>query len=348
MDRRTLVFVVVVALCIAGAGGYTMHLLRKAKTEAAAAAPIDFVKLDALPPSGTAGVRPFMLFRSTALGDSYGHVGLAYVDALQGQRYLSPLQCDRVHYASGTGVCLVAKRGAITTYEALLFDDKFATRKTFALAGPPSRARVSPDGRMAAFTVFVNGHGYSNPGFTTRTSVVDATGGTMLIEDLEALPVMRDGALFKAADFNFWGVTFARDGRRFFATLGTGGKTFLVEGDLTTRQLRVIQNDVECPSLSPDDTRVAFKRRQAADAQGRFIWRLNVLELASGKVTALQNESRNVDDQVEWLDSRSILYGMTKDGQQSSAELDVWAIAADGASAPRPLLPFAFSPAVTR
>ena len=40
----------------------------------------------------------------------------------------------------------------------------------------------------------------------------------------------------RRADFNFWGVTFARDGNRFYATLGTGGKTYLVEGDVAARQ----------------------------------------------------------------------------------------------------------------
>jgi hypothetical protein len=32
-------------------------------------------------------------------------------------------------------------------------------------------------------------------------------------------------------DINFWGVTFARAPGRFYATLGTKGHTYLVEGD---------------------------------------------------------------------------------------------------------------------
>jgi len=73
-----------------------------------------------------------------------------------------------------------------------------------------------------------------------------------------------------------------------------------------------------------------------------------VLDLASGKVTVLASETRSVDDQVEWNGDDEILYSMPLDSQQSAAETDVWAIAADGSKPSRLLLPFAFSPAVVR
>ena len=73
-----------------------------------------------------------------------------------------------------------------------------------------------------------------------------------------------------------------------------------------------------------------------------------MLDLATARVTVLAREMRNVDDQVEWNGNGEILYAMPLDSQQSSAETDVWAIAADGTSAARRLLPFAFSPAVVR
>ena len=57
----------------------------------------------------------------------------------------------------------------------------------------------------------------------------------------------------------------------------------------------MIAEDVECPSLSPDETRVAFKRRQGDN------WRLHVLDLDTGREYPLA-ETRSVDDQVEWLD----------------------------------------------
>jgi hypothetical protein len=289
-----------------------------------------------------------LLFRSTALGDSYGRVSMVNLNVLDGPRSVSSLACDRVHFSAGVGSCLEAVRSGIATYRAHVFDEKFKVRHTLALAGPPSRTRVSPDGRLAAFTVFVSGHSYSSPGFTTRTSIVDTQSGRPVVEDLEALPVLKGGTPFKAADFNFWGVTFARNANRFYATLGSGGKVYLVEGDLAQRHMRVVHDDAECPSLSPDDTQVAFKRRAAMDAAGRRIWRLVVLDLASRKETLLDAETRNVDDQVEWLNNREILYAMPKTDQQSTAGTDIWAITADASAPPRLLLPFAFSPAVLR
>ena len=345
MRPRALAFALVVVACLAGIAGYARHAVHQADAASATAAPLAYAALAAVPDSSG---RPVVMFRSTALGDSYGHVTLARLDDPARPREVAPIACDRVHYAAGAGVCLVAERGAVTVYRAVLFDDHFAIRKKLDLAGPPSRARVSPDGSKAAFTVFINGHAYSNPGFTTRTSIVDATSGASLVDDLEAWPVTRDGVPFKATDFNFWGVTFAHDGPRFYATLGSGGKTWLVEGDLAKHQMRVVADDVECPSLSPDGKRIAFKRREAAGASGRFLWHVAVLDLASGKVTVLASEGRSVDDQVEWNGDDEILYGMPLDSQQSAAETDVWAIAADGGTPPRRLLPFAFSPAVVR
>lgn len=347
--QRALAFGLVVLACVGAGGGYVWHLVRQSGAAASAAAPVNFTPLEALPGAGSAPPhRGFMLFRSTALGESYGRVALVDLDAPDDTRRVARMACDRVHYAAGRGVCLEAQRGALTAYTAHVFDDRFTVLRSYPLAGPPSRTRVSPDGRLAAFTVFVNGHGYSAPGFTTRTSIVDTIGGGVLVEDLEAWPVEREGQVFKATDFNFWGVTFARDGRRFFATLGTGGKTFLLEGDLATRRLRVIHDDVECPSLSPDETRIAFKHREAGAAAGRFLWRLHVLELATSKVTALEAETRNVDDQVEWLDAARLLYALPQSGALSSAGTDVWSIAADGAGSPKLYLPFGFSPAISR
>jgi hypothetical protein len=99
------------------------------------------------------------------------------------------------------------------------------------LTGAPSRTRLSPDGRRAAFTVFDEGHSYADGVFSTRTTIVDAIGGTA-IGELESWAVTRDGAPFRNRDFNFWGVTFAPDGNTFYATLRTRGSAYLIEGDV--------------------------------------------------------------------------------------------------------------------
>ena len=380
MRPRVLAFALVVIACAAGIAGYARHAMQAQDAPApatAASASLGAPVAASLPVASAASAvrsapatapappaasamargavaraasapRASMLVRSTALGDTYGHVVRAWLDDPEGPREVASLACDRVHFAAGSGICLTADRGALTVYRAVLFDAHFAPRRTIPLAGPPSRARVSPDGRKAAFTVFINGHAYSAPSFTTRTTIVDAIGGDSVVDDLESWPVTRDGVAFKAADFNFWGVTFTPDGRRFYATLGSGGKTWLVEGAFASRQLRVIADDVECPSLSPDGRRIGFKRRDTDNPGGRFTWHVAVLDLASGQVRVLPGESRSVDDQVEWNGNDELLYAMPLDSQQSSAETDVWAIAADGRTPARRLARFAFSPAVSR
>ena len=105
--------------------------------------------------------QPHLIFRSMAPGNTYGRVGLVPLDDPASPRAMTALNCERVDFAGGHGICLQADRGAITTYDAVLFDERFRELATFPLAGAPSRARVSPDGRVAAYTVFVTGHSYA-------------------------------------------------------------------------------------------------------------------------------------------------------------------------------------------
>jgi hypothetical protein len=246
-----------------------------------------------------------------------------------------------VHFAGDRGVCLVAERGLTTTYRAVTVGPDFKAVHQLPLPGIPSRVRVSPSGHFAGITVFVSGDSYAAGNFSTRALVLDTTSGEVL-GDLEQYAVTREGAAFKAIDFNFWGITFADD-RRFYATLQTGGRRYLVEGDVTTRTAKVVGEDVECPALSPDATRLAYKKREIVD--GRLVWRVAVRELATGQITVL-SETRSVDDQPEWLDDRRVLYGLPTESRPGSAA--VWVAAADGSGQPTLFLDSAWSPAVVR
>jgi Tol biopolymer transport system component len=117
-----------------------------------------------------------------------------------------------------------------------------------------------------------------------------------------------------------------------------------VRGSLARKRLDSIRTDVECPSLSPDGTRIAFKKHGNL-APGH--WRLAVYDLRTGVETELA-ETRSVDDQAEWLDDRTVLYGLPRDGTTGAATSDIWATPADGTRAPRVLVPDAWSPAVVR
>jgi Tol biopolymer transport system component len=124
-------------------------------------------------------------------------------------------------------------------------------------------------------------------------------------------------------------VTFAADPNRFYATLGTGGDHYLVEGNLRRRTMRVLRDGVECPSLSPDGSRIAFKSRI-----GDNRWRLHVLDLATLADHAVA-ESRSIDDQVEWLDDETLTY---------SDERNVYTVPADGGGSAQLLVRDATSP----
>jgi hypothetical protein len=281
------------------------------------------------------------MVRSLIADQTHGRIGLVPLAAPEGPRVIAPFDCERVYFAAGLGVCLtVGAEGMRTTYAAEVFDAEFQSRGRVALTGVPSRVRLSPDGRRAGITVFEQGHSYAEHGYATRTTLLD-TANAQVIGDLESFAVTRDSRPFREVDFNFWGVTFTQDGNRFYATLSSGGVKYLVEGDVDARTARVIAPDVECPSLSPDNTRIAYKQA-VTDARG-VGWTLHVMELATLADTTLAAERRSVDDQVEWLDNQHVMYHLP-----SSGGADVWVMPADGRTPPRILVPLAYSPAVVR
>ena len=248
-----------------------------------------------------------------------------------GRRQLGRLSCERVAFAGGSGICLTKARSLPTpTYEARLFDANQNVTGKISVAGTPSRAQVSPDGRYAVSTTFVGGDGYTTPGaFSTRTRVYDVAAGKSLGE-LEDYKVTLDGKTIHKVDFNFWGVTFTGQGAQFYATLGTGSHHYLIKGDALAKTATVIRDGVECPSLSPDGTRIGFKARVGKP----FKWRFHVLDLKTGKETALQ-ETRSVDDQIAWLDNQRLAYGVGE---------EVMEVPADGSAAPRLMLASATNP----
>ncbi len=343
---RWFAFAVVVLACVAAAAAYAWWAAGRRATVPTLATPARTEQ----PMTSLPSTAPYMLLRVTGLGASQGRLAFEPLpmpaDASRHRRGVSTQNCDRVHAAAGRVICLESRRGVVTTYHAHLLDRDLRTTASFDLAGAPSRTRMSADGTLAATTVFVSGHSYSAPGFSTRTSIIDVAGARMLVPDLEAFAVIKDGQPFKAVDFNFWGITFKPGSTGFYATLQTAGKPYLVEGDIAARRLTVIAPDVECPSLSPDGARVAFKRRVEPSPQGRVVWRIVVRELHGGHETVLARETRSVDDQVEWIDNRTLAYALPD--ETAPAATHIWALAADGDSPPRLLAPLALSPAVVR
>jgi hypothetical protein len=277
-----------------------------------------------------------------APGPTYGHLAFAALEA-GATRVVTGLSCNRIHFSDRTGLCL-AIASAPAGFRGYLLDEGVRVTRTIELPGMPSRTRVSRNGELAAYTVFVAGDSYLASGLSTRTRLVDARSAAT-IADLEAFAATRDGEPFRAVDFNYWGVTFTRDARRFYATLGTGGRILLVEGDVAGRTLRVIAEDIECPSLSPDETHIAFKKRFGSGFDAW--WQPAVVDLATMTVRLLP-EPKHIDDQIEWLDDAHILYAVGHSTSATVRRADVWKLAIDGASPPVVFLNNAESPAVVR
>ncbi|MET7683542.1 TolB-like translocation protein [Streptomyces sp. NPDC005423] len=256
-----------------------------------------------------------------------------------GGRTASDLKCARFYAAAGTGVCLQSVPGVLRqSNRALLLDSDLRTVRTFPLAGTPSRARVSPSGRFVAWTVFVSGESYSSAFFSTRTSVLD-TRTMRLTPSVETFSINLAGEPYHASDVNFWGVTFAADDDTFYATLNTADRTYLVRGSLSRRSVTTLVQNVECPSLSPDGTRIAFKKRILSRTD---LWHEYVLDLSTLRETPLA-ERRSVDDQATWLDNRTVAYALPTNGKVGGS--DLWSVPADGTGTPRLLIADASSPA---
>jgi len=331
---------VVIAVAMTGVAGSAIAraMLQSAPTSDAAA---NNLTGSTSIPAGAADVatlakQPHVMFRSVELPQSgdFGKVALAPLDSAAAARQVTPLRCARLHFAAGQGLCLEMSAEDVRQIKLRTFGADLAPRWAKELGGLPSRARVSPDGRYGAITIFVTGHSYSDAAMSTQTLIIDMA-ADQVVGDLEQFEVTRDGALQTSPDSNFWGVTFARDANRFYATLSSGGKTWLVEGDVAARKLRTLRENVECPSLSPDGKRLGFKKRVG----GPGSWRLHVLDLATLEDRQLAGEDRSIDDQVEWLDDDHILY---KHGP------DVWTLPVDGSAPARTFVSRAASPVVVR
>ncbi|MGW5847209.1 TolB-like translocation protein [Streptomyces sp. NPDC055254] len=331
-SRRLLVFAAAVLL-LAALG--TVLVLRAASRaeQPRAGAPV-------IVPGPVTLARPDTLaFLNGGRGPGRGALVTVPVQEPQAGRAASALDCRRFHAAAGTGVCLRSAPGALAQDNtAVVVDADLRTRRSFPLAGTPSRARVSPSGRFAAWTVFVSGESYGAAFFSTRTAIVD-TRTWALEPDLEKFSVLLDGRSYSSPDVNFWGVTFARDDDTFYATLATAGQTHLVKGSVSGRTVTTLAKNVECPSLSPDETRVAYKKRVRP---GASLWREHVLDLATLREHPLA-EKRSVDDQAAWLDDRTLAYALP--AEDAADGTDLWTVPADGTGAPRLLVRDASSPA---
>ncbi|MEU9316664.1 hypothetical protein [Streptomyces sp. NPDC048295] len=319
---RIAVVVAVVLLLAGGSVGYVMHARQRAESERTEA------------DASFALTGPALYFRDTASGrvahqPSAGNREVRTAGArTSAARTTGGPACDRFYASQDGALCLRARPGVLPKTYAIVLDRQLREKRRITVPGVPTRARVSASGRMLSWTVFATGDSYATTSFSTRTAILDLRTG-YLIKSMENIQLTIDGARYHAPDVNYWGVTFARDDNRFYATVSTKGRTYLVEGNMRDWTAKALRQNVECPSLSPDNTRLAFKKKVSDDAAAP--WRLYVLDLRTMRETPLA-EQHSVDDQAAWTDDGTLAYALPgKSGRGS----DVWTVPADGTGTPR-------------
>jgi hypothetical protein len=320
--RRTLAFGLLALLCVgAGVGYVVLAASRAPDSSARGATGVDL-----------AALQDAVIYRST--DDNSPAYGLAEVTTIADRAHSRPtgLRCDRVHFAAGHGLCLDAPGTGI--FAARILDGRMRPTATVRLPGLPSRARVSPDGRYGSVTAFVSGHSYAAQSFSTQTVIFELAHPKDIV-DVERFKITDGSRSLDSSDLNVWGTTFTAEPGVFYATAKANDRTYLIKGDVATRTAQALHRNVECPSLSPDGTRVAYKKVVRSKGGG---WQLHVLDLATMHETAL-SETREVDDQVEWLDNGRVLYAVDGDVQIANA---------DGSGRPQRFIADAESPVVVR
>ena len=264
-------------------------------------------------PAATVGLRspaPIpgeVLVVNRAPGEDYGRLAIRHAD---GSRTLLERECTRVHIAAERGVCLSQIDGVVTSFATSFFDPATpeTTIKSYASA-LPSRARISPDGRFSSVTAFISGASYEDIGGGSSTIVtiddIDGSGNTLT--SLVQYEVDSDDPRYDNLEPQYWGMTFANDDE-FYVTGFFGDEPEVMRGSIETQTLVPTGWDGSCPSLSPDGKTIVFKEPRL---DGGFS--LAAVDIESGRRWVI-NESKSVDDQVEWLDNDTILYAVHPDG----------------------------------
>jgi hypothetical protein len=257
----------------------------------------------------------------------YGHVQAVALNEKQrpSSRTPTPLSCIRLSLAQSALnsedakiFCFSIKKSSLhlEAYKhptEFLFSSQLNLLSTFeapkGISKPPivNRARISPDGKYTASTVFTFGTGYTTiaGGFSTETRI-SKTDGSLPAENIEKWRITLNNAIITAPDLNLWGVTFDPvNTDRFLVTVATNGKPRLAQGSIARKEIHVINNtsDIECPSFSPDGKKIAFKRKKSIANQ----WSPAVLDLTTGVETVFEVD-RSVDDQIEWLNNHTLIY----------------------------------------
>ena len=284
-------------------------------------------------------------------GQSHGQLMLSFPQAAsvsENFKPLSNLNCERVAFNGDLGGCLQIVKEPTHSYLVLnIFNQSGDILNTFGAVGIPDRMRINNQGSFIAYTTFVKGHSYTSSGnFSTSTKIVDLK--SFYHHDLEGFDVYKNNELIKDRTFNFWGVSFFPNGEDFLVSLGNNTERYILKGNVTSKRLDIVFEGAECPSVSPDGKQIAFKQQSTTQTGllGMPHWNIAVWDLLSNQVRTLK-EKRSVDDQIFWLDSKTIAYELKSwDKEKQLSRWDIIQYPLIGKQSPSTLLEWSRSPAL--
>jgi hypothetical protein len=289
-------------------------------------------------PARTTLAAPFLMFRTLAPAAVHDRLAMVPIGDSGDRRLVTALSCARVHFAGRNGLCLVEETDErATRHAAIVFDERFQQRHRVPLAGVPTRVRIAADGRLAAVSTYAEEESPAGERLALETILVDTTRGAVLADLREFVLDAAGHDIGTPRDFA--GVAFAADSDRFYATVTTPTSRHLVIGSVRERWLRVLgAAGFTSEGLSPDGRRLVVKR-----VSDRGFWQLSILDLASMSERPLDHGMRSIDDQVDWLDDRTIIF---HDATGSST--GIWQMAVDEQTGPELLMADAYSPVAVR
>jgi hypothetical protein len=287
------------------------------------------------PPTSESVTTPVAALSTTERIQVVNNGMLGDYDPSTGNRTVTGIPCERAHAAAGTVACLSPADESINS-RLTVMGPGYSARREIPLSGFPDAVRVSPSGRLVGYTVVVttglkHWHTYLPP----SSGIVDVDTGVTLHPSADF--TLADGP---AASALFSGVTFADD-NRFYLSMFVDKRRYLVEGDIRSRTMRRIAENVESPALSPDGTRLAL--RQIVDPSPESPRRLAVFDLGTRQTRQLP-ESRTTLTQPSWSDNHTVLYTV----QRGDGRNDVWGVAAEGDGIPTELISGVSEPTVSR
>ena len=133
--NRVIMLIVICILAVAGAAAYFANARSSAEAQMADAPAVSqTAHLDSIL------AQDRVVFRSTALGETYGRLSVVPLSNPSGSRVVLDSACERVYATATDGVCITADRGLVTAYGITELNSRLSPQSSSQLAGLPSRA----------------------------------------------------------------------------------------------------------------------------------------------------------------------------------------------------------------